>query len=63
LLSPRNLVLSLFSQKIPFDDERILISGQTALLKCFPASTWAWGMMIQGSVFRIDHGLEGVRDP
>lgn len=37
--------------------------GQTALLKCFPASTWAGSLMIEGDLLRIDHGLEGVPDP
>ena len=58
-----NLVSLLFSQKVPFDEDSVLIPCQTALLKCFPTPTWAGSMIIQGGLLRIDHGLEGMRDP
>ena len=63
LTKPGNRVSPRLSQKVPFDKDEILIPTQTALFKRLPASAWTGGMMIQGGLLRIDHGLEGVRDP
>ena len=45
------------------DEGIVLFPWQTALLKRFPASTWAGSMIIQGDMLWLDHGLEDMRNP